>query len=84
MTDLIDCLGLNEDIRAAGFVDVTDFEAIYDELATTKRNPSLRGEVDVICIWRPARSKIVYGIGAQKKFLVGAVCVRGIIGQTNP
>ena len=46
MTDLIDCLGLNEDIRAAGFVDVTDFEAIYDELATTKRNPSLRGEIE--------------------------------------
>jgi hypothetical protein len=46
MTDLIGCLGLNEDIRAAGFVDVTDFEAIYDELATTKRNPSLRGEIE--------------------------------------
>jgi hypothetical protein len=46
MADLIDCLGLRDAIRAAGFAGETDFEAIYDELATTDRSPSLRAEVE--------------------------------------
>jgi hypothetical protein len=46
MADLIDCLGLTDDIRAVGFADETDFEAIYDELATTERCPSLRAEIE--------------------------------------
>jgi hypothetical protein len=46
MVDLIDCLGLHDAIRAAGFADETDFEAIYDELATTERCPSLRAEIE--------------------------------------
>jgi hypothetical protein len=46
MADLIDCLGLGDAIRAAGFAGETDFEAIYDEVATTERCPSLRDEIE--------------------------------------
>src|SRR5271163_170496 len=46
MQQLIECLDLTASLKAAGFVDPTNFEAIYDELATTDRNPTLAKEID--------------------------------------
>jgi hypothetical protein len=46
MADLIDCLDLRSDIRAAGFTNESDFESIYDELSTSGRDPSLKAEIE--------------------------------------
>lgn len=46
MADLADCLELRPAIRAAGFSDKTDFESIYDELATSGRCSSLKAEIE--------------------------------------
>ncbi|HEY4902908.1 MAG TPA: hypothetical protein VIH89_05490 [Candidatus Sulfotelmatobacter sp.] len=46
MADLVDCLELRPAIQAAGFPDDGDFESIYDELATSGRCPSLKGEIE--------------------------------------
>jgi hypothetical protein len=46
MHQLIECLDLAASLKGAGFVDPTDFEAIYDELATTECNPRLVDEIE--------------------------------------
>jgi hypothetical protein len=46
MADLADCLDLSPAIKAAGFPDDKDFESIYDELATTDRNPALKADIE--------------------------------------
>ena len=46
MADLIDCLELRSAIEAAGFSKDADFESIYDELATSGRDPSLKSEIE--------------------------------------
>lgn len=46
MADLIDCLDLRKLISDAGFTDTTDFESIYDEIATAKRHESLKTEIE--------------------------------------
>jgi hypothetical protein len=46
MQQLTECLGLVPSLKAAGFVDPKNFEAIYDELATTGRNPTLVSEIE--------------------------------------
>jgi hypothetical protein len=46
MQELVACLGLTADLKAAGFADPTNFEAIYDELATTGSNPALVSEIE--------------------------------------
>jgi hypothetical protein len=43
---LPDCLGLRAAITNAGFPANADFESIYDDLATTGRNPSLKAEIE--------------------------------------
>lgn len=44
--DLPDCLGLRDALRAAGFAPDANFELVYDELATSGRNPSLKAEIE--------------------------------------
>jgi hypothetical protein len=46
MADLIECLELKALIEAAGFNNVSDFEAIYDEISTEGRYPSLKSEIE--------------------------------------
>ena len=46
MVDLVDCLGLGQAFQAAGFQKTVDFEALYDELATTGMHRSLREEIE--------------------------------------
>jgi hypothetical protein len=46
MVDLVDCLGLGQTLQAAGFQKTVDFEALYDELATTGLHRSLREEIE--------------------------------------
>jgi len=46
MADLADCLDLRPSMKAAGFADDADFESIYDELATTGRNASLKADIE--------------------------------------
>lgn len=46
MVDLVDCLELRPALKAAGFRHDVDFEALYDELATTGKYPSLRTEIE--------------------------------------
>lgn len=46
MADLIECLELQTAINAAGFSHEADFESIYDELATSGRDPSLKSEIE--------------------------------------
>jgi hypothetical protein len=46
MADIVDCLELRAAIKAAGFPAGADFEAIYDELATKGRNPTLQAEIE--------------------------------------
>jgi hypothetical protein len=46
MQQLIECLDLAPSLKTAGFVDPTNFEAIYDELATTGGNPTLVNEIE--------------------------------------
>lgn len=47
MVDLVDCLELLPALKAAGFERDLDFEALYDELATTGKHPSLRTEIEI-------------------------------------
>ena len=47
MQQLIECLDLTVSLKSAGFIDPTNFEAIYDELATTGCNPTLVNEIEV-------------------------------------
>ena len=47
MQQLIECLDLTVSLKSAGFIDHTNFEAIYDELATTGCNPTLVNEIEV-------------------------------------
>lgn len=46
MADLINLLGLGPSIDAAGFPKNSDFESIYDELATSGRDQSLQVEIE--------------------------------------
>ncbi len=46
MVDLVGCLGLGQAFQAAGFQKTVDFEALYDELATTGMHRSLREEIE--------------------------------------
>jgi hypothetical protein len=46
MAELTDCLDLRTSLKAAGFEDGTDFESVYDELASSGRSPSLVAEID--------------------------------------
>jgi len=46
LVDLPDCLDLRTAISSAGFPADANFEAIYDELATTGRCPSLKAEIE--------------------------------------
>lgn len=46
MADLIDYLGLAPAIAAAGFSNTSDFESLYDEIATSGRAPSLKTEIE--------------------------------------
>lgn len=46
MADLIECLELNSLMEAAGFKNVSDFEAIYDEISTSGQHPSLKAEIE--------------------------------------
>jgi hypothetical protein len=46
MQQLIECLDLTSSLKNAGFVGPTNFEAIYDELATTGSNPTLVNEIE--------------------------------------
>ena len=46
MADLADCLDLRPALKAAGFAESADFESIYNELATTGRNPSLKADIE--------------------------------------
>lgn len=46
LADLPDCLDLRTAISSAGFSAETDFESIYDELATSDRCPSLKAEIE--------------------------------------
>jgi hypothetical protein len=46
MMDLVKCLGLNTALRSAGLPDDGDFEAIYDELATSGNHPALKAEIE--------------------------------------
>jgi hypothetical protein len=47
LADLIDCLALKNIFRSAGLSEKEDFESIYDDLATTGRNPSLQREIEL-------------------------------------
>src|SRR5665213_1304166 len=46
MQELIKCLELADPLKAAGFFDPTNFEAIYDELVTEGCNASLVNEIE--------------------------------------
>jgi hypothetical protein len=46
MADLVDCLGLRPLIEGAGFSNASDFEALYDEIATSGLHPSLKTEIE--------------------------------------
>ena len=46
MADLIECLELSPAMAAAGFPNEADFESVYDELATSGRNPALKVEIE--------------------------------------
>jgi hypothetical protein len=46
LLDLPDCLGLRDALRAAGFASDANFEQVYDELATSGRNSSLKAEIE--------------------------------------
>lgn len=46
MEQLIECLDLRTSLKASGFVDLTNFEAIYDELATAGCNPALVNQIE--------------------------------------
>lgn len=46
MADLADCLDLRPTMKTAGFADNADFESIYDELATSNRNPPLKADIE--------------------------------------
>jgi hypothetical protein len=46
MKQLVECLDLTASLKAAGFVDATNFEAIYDELASTGSNQTLVREIE--------------------------------------
>jgi len=46
LADLPDCLDLRTSLSAAGFSVQSDFESIYDELATSGRHPGLKAEIE--------------------------------------
>jgi hypothetical protein len=46
MADLAECLGVRSELKAGGFPEEADFESIYDELATSGANPSLKAEIE--------------------------------------
>ncbi len=46
MADLIDCLQLKDILESQGFPNATDFEAVYDALVSSGRNPSLVQEIE--------------------------------------
>jgi hypothetical protein len=47
MADLVDCLGLKSLIEGDGFTDTLDFEAIYDQIATSGNHSSLKAEIEL-------------------------------------
>ena len=46
LNELVDCLDLRGLFQSAGFSNLGDFESIYDNLATTGREPTLQGEIE--------------------------------------
>jgi len=46
MADLIELLGLAPAIANAGFSDTSDFESLYDEIATSGKAPDLKAEIE--------------------------------------
>lgn len=46
MADLIESLGLAPAIAAAGFSDASDFESLYDDIATSGKVPGLQSEIE--------------------------------------
>ncbi len=46
MADLIELLGLAPAIANAGFSDTSDFESLYDEIATGGKVPGLKAEIE--------------------------------------
>ncbi len=46
LNELADCLDLRDLFRSAGFPNPGDFESIYDNLATTDREPALKAEIE--------------------------------------
>jgi len=46
MADLVNHLGLRRVIEASGLTNISDFEAIYDEIATSRRYPALKEELE--------------------------------------
>jgi len=46
MADLIECLGLAPAIVEAGFSNTSDFESLYDEIATSGKTPALKAEIE--------------------------------------
>jgi hypothetical protein len=46
MQQLVECLDLTASLKAAGFAEPINFEAIYDELASTGSNPALVSEIE--------------------------------------
>jgi hypothetical protein len=46
MADLIECLGLAPAIADAGFSSTSDFESLYDEIATSGKAPGLKAEIE--------------------------------------
>jgi hypothetical protein len=46
MADLIELLGLAPAIADAGFSDTSDFESLYDEIATSGKAPGLKAEIE--------------------------------------
>lgn len=46
MADLIEVLGLAPAIADSGFSSTSDFESLYDEIATSGRDPVLKAEVE--------------------------------------
>ncbi len=46
MADLIESLGLAPAIADAGFSNISDFESLYDEIATSGKVPGLKAEIE--------------------------------------
>ncbi len=46
MADLVECLDLTSLVESAGYENLSDFESIYDDIATSGRHPLLKSEIE--------------------------------------